>query len=226
MSAADIARLISSAEISAGEIRRAAVHLSKPLRTALFSESSPEHRTASGKFFEALVYEILLAEGERNDAVSRIAAKLNDAEYAAFDRFSKDGLWYSRTGEIQFRVDGRVAAEVDFLVSCSDNTLVFGEVALHADSAALSKEAAAKKILLKKFCDAAGLERDVQFIFVTTKETNMSWIEEGDAFSVIEDGDTLWQKIHVNEVLHKKRSPAMSKKRADGKELFKMNKDS
>ncbi|HJJ31057.1 MAG TPA: hypothetical protein O0X97_02280 [Methanocorpusculum sp.] len=221
MSAADIARLISSAEISAGEIRRAAVHLSKPLRTALFSENSPEHRTASGKFFEALVYEILLTEGETSDEVFRIAAKLNDAEYAPFDRFSKDGLWYSRTGEIQFRVDGRAAAEVDFLVSCSDNTLVFGEVTLHADTAALAKEAADKKILLKKFLDAAGIERQVQFVFVTTKETDTSWLEEGDACSIIEDGENLWRRIHVNEVLHKKRSPAASSKRADGKELFK-----
>ena len=221
MSAADIARLISSAEISAGEIRRAAVHLSKPLRAALFSETSPEHRTASGKFFEALVYEVLLAEGERNDAVNSIAAKLNDAEYAAFDRFSKDGLWYSKTGEIQFRVDGRVAAEVDFLVSCSDNVLVFGEVTLHADTAALSKEVAAKKILLKKFCDAAGIKRDVQFVFVTTRETDTSWIKEGDSCAVIEEGDKLWKNIHVNEVLHKKRAPAVSVKRLDGKELFK-----
>ena len=64
MSAAEIAALLNSAEVTGGEIRRAAIHLPKPLRAALYDETSSEHRTASGKFFEALVYEILLAESE------------------------------------------------------------------------------------------------------------------------------------------------------------------
>ncbi|HJJ86830.1 MAG TPA: hypothetical protein O0X17_00650, partial [Methanocorpusculum sp.] len=81
MSAAEVAELLNNAEIFSGEIRRAAIHLPKPTRAALYDEESPLHRSAAGEFFEALVYEILLQEGESSPAVETIAAKFSDALY-------------------------------------------------------------------------------------------------------------------------------------------------
>ena len=221
MSASDVARLISSAAVSNSEIRRAAVHLPKPLREALFSEESPKHRSASGMFFEGLIYEILLAESETSPVIKQVAAKLNDAEYVPFDRFAKDGLWYSRNGELQFRIHGRAAAEVDFLVLCADDTLVFGEATLRPEtSSELETEVAYKKELLKTFLDKENLPYAVQFVLAAPKKTDVTWLSEEDAYCFVDAGDELWKRIHVNEVLHKKRSPAPSKKRVDGKVLF------
>ncbi|MDO5847786.1 MAG: hypothetical protein Q4Q20_05810 [Methanocorpusculum sp.] len=226
MSAEDVARLITDAEISNSEIRRAAVHLPKPLRAALFSETAAEHRTAEGMFFEALVYEILLAEGDADPQIARIAAKLNDAEYVSYDRFAKDGLWYTKNGEIQFRVRGKAAAEVDFLVLCADDILVFGEISLKPDvSPGFEKEVLSKKELLRRFLDDAGLSYGVEFVFVTPVSVASESYEGAfprlaDAVCVVEDGNMLWKRVHVNEVLHKKRSPAPSAKRVGGREIF------
>ena len=229
MSAADVARLIADAEISNSEIRRAAVHLPKPLRAALFSETAAEHRTAEGMFFEALVYEILLAEGDGDPQIAQIAAKLHDAEYVPYDRFAKDGLWYTKNGEIQFRVRGKAAAEVDFLVLCKDDTLVFGEISLKPDvSPGFEKEVQSKKELLRRFLDDAGLSYGVEFVFVTpvsaasaaSGSLGGAFPQFADALCVVEGGNTLWKRVHVNEVLHKKRSPAPSVKRVGGRVIF------
>jgi len=222
MSASQIAQLISTAEISNSEIRRAAVHLSKPLRASLFSETSAEHRSASGKFFEALVYEVLLARAEPADFVAKIAAKLNDAEYHGFDRFTQDGLWYSRDGEILFRLHKKVVAEVDFLVLCTDNTLVFGEVTINPESIpSLIAEAEEKKQLLHSLCKQAGIPYTIEFVLVTTSCLEAKpELSDSDAFCCIEKGNTLWKEVHVNEILHKKRAPFPCEKRVDGRLLF------
>ena len=226
MSAADVARLITDAEISKSEIRRAAVHLPKPPRAALFSETAAEHRTAEGMFFEALVYEILLAEGDADPKIAQIAAKLHDAEYVPYDRFAKDGLWYTKNGEIQFRVRGKAAAEVDFLVLCKDDTLVFGEISLKPDvSPGFEKEVQSKKELLRRFLDDAGLSYGVEFVYVTPVFFGPgsfvgAILQFADALCVVEEGNTLWKRVHVNEVLHKKRSPAPSMKRVGGRVIF------
>ncbi|HJJ36014.1 MAG TPA: hypothetical protein O0X27_02430 [Methanocorpusculum sp.] len=222
MSASQIAQLISTAEISNSEIRRAAAHLSKPLRASLFSETSAEHRSASGKFFEALVYEVLLARADSADSVAKIAAKLNDAEYHEFDRFTKDGLWYSHDGEILFRIHKKVVAEIDFLVLCTDNTLVFGEVTINPESIpSLLQEAEEKKQLLRMLCEQANLPYTIEFMLVTTSCPDQKpYLADGDAFCCIENGNALWKNVHVNEILHKKRAPAPCKKRVDGRTLF------
>ncbi|HJJ55167.1 MAG TPA: hypothetical protein O0X50_03675 [Methanocorpusculum sp.] len=222
MSAPQIAQLISSAGISNSEIRRAAVHLSKPLRASLFSELSAEHRSASGKFFEALVYEILLAESATADSIDKIAAKLNDAEYQEFDRFTKDGLWYSKDGEILFRVHKKVVAEMDFLVLCKDRTLVFGEVTINPETIpSLIREAEEKKQLLHTLCEQAGLSYTIEFVLVTASYPDIDpELADEDAWCCIEHGNTLWKHVHINEILHKKRAPVSCEKRVDGRLLF------
>lgn len=222
MSASQIAQLISTAEISNSEIRRATVHLSKPLRASLFSETSAEHRSASGKFFEALVYELLLATSNTTRTVDRIAAKLNDAEYHEFDRFTKDGLWYSKDGEILFRIHKKVVAEVDFLVLCTDNTLVFGEVTINPESIpSLLLEAEKKKQFLHTLCKQGNLPYTIEFLLVTASSPDQKpELADGDAFCCIENGNNMWNNVHINEILHKKRSPVPCEKRVDGRTLF------
>ena len=213
MSAAEIAALLSNAEVTGGEIRRAAIHLPKPLRAALYDETSPEHRTASGKFFEALVYEILLAESEAAPAVSSIAAQMSDAQYVPYDKYAKDGLWYSKDGGIRFKVSGRVAAEVDFLVKTADGVRIFGEVIVNpAKAGHLASEVAEKRSLLERLYGC-----EVQFLLVCAEPVKEpKYLRESDAVAVLESGNLLYQRLHPNEVLHKKSAPAKSTRRVDG----------
>ena len=213
MSAAEIAGLLTAAEISSGEIRRAAIHLPKPLRAALYDETSREHRTAVGEFFEALVYEILFSAGEASPAVSSVAAKLSDAHYVPYDKYAKDGLWYSKDGGIRFKVQARVAAEIDLLVKTADGVRVFGEVVVNpAKAANLASEVAAKRALLERLYGGP-----VQFLFVCANPVKeLKFLQETDAAVVIADGHLHYQRLHPNEVLHKKSAPAKSTKRVDG----------
>lgn len=213
MSAAEIAALLQHAEVTGGEIRRAAIHLPKPLRAALYDETSPEHRTATGRFFEALVYEILIAESEVSPVVETVAAKMTDARYVPYDKYSKDGLWYSKDGEIRFKVSGRVAAEVDFLVKTADSIRVFGEVIVNpAKACHLASEVTEKRALLERLYDC-----EIQFLLVCAKPVKeLKYLRETDAAVTLDAGHLLYQQIHPNEVLHKKSAPAKSTRRVDG----------
>lgn len=212
MSAAEVAELLNNAEISSGEIRRAAIHLPKPTRAALYDEESPLHRSAAGEFFEALVYEILLQEGEVSPAVDSVAAKFSDALYVPYDKYAKDGLWYSKDGGIRFKVNGRVAAEVDFLVKTSDGIRVFGEVIVNPAKAGIASEVSLKRELLERLYGC-----DIQFLLVCANPVReLKFLRDCDSSVVIEDGNLLYRRLHPNEVLHKKSAPAKSTKRVDG----------
>ena len=213
MSAAEIAALLRNAEVTGGEIRRAAIHLPKPLRASLYDETSREHRTAEGKFFEAFVYEMLLAEAEQSDSVVSVAAKLSDACYVPYDKYAKDGLWYSKDGGIRFKVSGRVAAEVDFLVKTADGIRIFGEVIVNpAKAGNLASEVAEKRALLERL-----YECEVQFVLVCAEQVKEpKYLRETDSVVVLESGHLMYQRLHPNEVLHKKSAPAKSTRRVDG----------
>jgi len=209
MTAETIACLLSEAEVTAGEIRRAVVHLPKPLRKCLYDPESPEHKTAEGTFFESLVYEMLLQEGEQNPEIVSIVAKFGDAEYVPYDKYSHDGLWYSKDGGIRFKVRGNVAAEMDFLVKTADGMRIFGEVIvnpLHATG--IEKEVKMKTELLKRLYGD-----EVGFVLVTASPLQNQF---SGASCVIPEGNTAYLKVHSGEVLAKKLSPAPSTKRIDG----------
>ena len=77
MSASEIAALLSHAEITPQYIRHAVHHLTKPERSILYDAAHPLHRSVSGKYFEAVVYELLLGCAEHSDAIVSIAAKFS-----------------------------------------------------------------------------------------------------------------------------------------------------
>ena len=215
MSAKETAQLLGDAEITPAEIRKAVFHLNKPDRAVLYDAASLNHKSAVGKFFEALIYEILLTEGENSPAIEKIAAKLADAKDIPDDKFAPDGLWYSRDGEIRFKIKGRVAAEVDFLLRTSDGVLVFGEVAA-AKPKGFAAELAKKKELL------AGIYRcPVQAVVVLPRAPRgaLPCLDDGDAYAVVK-GDDAYMRVMASEVLKRNLSPTASGKRVDGRELF------
>jgi len=214
MSASEIASLLNNAEITLSEIRKAVFHLTKPDRADLYNAEATNHKSAAGKFFEALVYEILLTDGETSPAIEKIAAKLSDAKDIADDKFAPDGLWYSRDGEIRFKIKGRVAAEVDFLIKTADGVLVFGEVAA-SKTKGFAAEMAMKKELLEGLyhCKTEGI--------IVVPHTMHRRFDESDKITyAVVRGDESYQKVLASEVLKRNLSPTASTKRVDGRFIF------
>lgn len=215
MSASEIAALLSHAEITPLFIRHAVHHLTKPERSILYDTAHPLHRSVSGKYFEAVVYELLLGCAEHSDAIVSIAAKFSDAEYLPYDKYAPDGLWYSRDGGIRFRVDGKVAAEMDLLVKTSDGVRVFGEVIINPSGVrGFRSEISAKKKLL------ADLYGDpVQFLMVLAEvppSGSVRCVGGSDAYAVISGGLQSYTLVHPGEVMKRKLSPSVSTKRVPG----------
>ncbi len=216
MSAAEIAGLLSRADVTPAHVRRAVHHLTKPERAVLYDEGTPLHRSAAGKFFEALVYELLLSAAEDAPCVVSVAAKMSDAVFVPFDTYAPDGLWYSRDGGIRFKVGGKVAAEMDLLVKTADGVRVFGEVITNpAGARGFRGEIAAKKKLLT---DLYG--DPVEFLMVLSAVPpagGLRCLSDEDAYVVVPDGDMRYTAVHPGEVMKRKLSPAASTKRVDGR---------
>ena len=215
MSASEVAGLLSAEEVTLSHIRRAVHHLPKSCRAVLYDEAHPLHPSAVGEFFEALSYELLLSASEDSPSVVSIAAKLADAVYIPYDKYSPDGLWYSRDGGIRFKMKGRVAAEMDLLIKTSDGVRIFGEVISGStETKRFLSEIAAKKSLLSEIYGDP-----VEFLLVLPYEphSGLRCVGENDAFAVISGGDTLYRNVHKSEVMMRKLSPAKSSKRVDGR---------
>lgn len=215
MSASEVAGLLSGEEITLSHIRRAVHHLSKQNRAVLYDEDHPLHPSAAGEFFEALSYELLLSASEHAACINSVVAKLADACFVPCDKYSPDGLWYSRDGGIRFKVNGRIAAEVDLLVKTSDGVRIFGEVVSGSGGTKgfLSEIAAKKSLLSEIYGD------QVEFLLVLPYEphSGLRCVGENDAFSVIPDGDTFYRNVQKSEVMMRNLSPVKSSKRVDGR---------
>ncbi|HJK79245.1 MAG TPA: hypothetical protein O0Y06_03015 [Methanocorpusculum sp.] len=217
MSAAGVADLLSHAEITPAHIRYAVHHLTKPERAVLYDAANPLHRSVTGKYFEALVYELLLGSAECSDAVVSVAAKFSDAVFVPYDKYSPDGLWYSRDGGIRFRVSGKVVAEMDLLIKTTDGVRVFGEVIINPSGVrGFRSEISAKKKLL------ADLYGDpVEFLMVLAAAPpagGVRCLDGSDAYAVVTGGDHSYEMVHPGEVMKRKLSPSASTKRVDGKD--------
>jgi hypothetical protein len=217
MSAAEVSELLSHAKITPSHIRHAIHHLTKPERAMLYDVINPLHRSATGKYFEALVYELLLTQAEKSDAIVSIAAKFSDAEFVPYNKYAGDGLWYSRDGSIRFKVRGKIAAEIDLLIKTADGIRVFGEVSINPSSIhGFRSEISAKKKLL---ADIYGDPVEFLMVLATISSTsNAMYFEKSDAYVIILGGDHTYKMIHPSEVMRRKLSLAASTKRIDGKD--------
>jgi hypothetical protein len=119
-------------------------------RKKLFSPDIEPMRTAEGRWFEAIVYEMFLDIAQKTDRIKYIARKGADAPRAgAQARLGQNGVFYSKYGDITFRGNGQDLAEFDLILVDSDNNVSFGEVVTSpADLKEFEIEIAFKKRLL------------------------------------------------------------------------------
>jgi len=125
-------------------------HMNKIERKKLFSPDIEPMRTAEGRWFEAIVYEMFLEISKKSDTIKYLAMKGADAPDRRENvRMGQNGLFYSKYGDITIRGNGQDLAEFDMLLVDSDNHIAFAEVVTSpADLREFEVEIAFKKRLL------------------------------------------------------------------------------
>ena len=125
-------------------------HMNQIERKKLFSPDIEPMRTAEGRWFEAIVYEMFLEIAKKSDTIKYLAMKGADAPHKREEvRLGQNGIFYSKYGDITVRGNGQDLAEFDLLLVDSDNRVVFAEVVTsHADLKEFEQEIAFKKKLL------------------------------------------------------------------------------
>jgi len=129
---------------------RAIRHISTIERHKLFSPDIEHMRTAEGRWFEAIVYEMFLDAAETTDEIAGVAVKGADAPRGRRNiHLGQNGFFYSRNGDITIRGNGQDLAEFDLLLVDNDKQIAFGEVVTSpSDLKEFEKEIEYKKRLL------------------------------------------------------------------------------
>ena len=125
-------------------------HMNKIERKKLFSPDLEPMRTAEGRWFEAIVYEMFLDISKKSNTIKYLAMKGADAPSRRENvQIGQNGLFYSKYGDITVRGNGQDLAEFDMLLVDSDNHVAFAEVVTSpADLKEFEVEIAFKKRLL------------------------------------------------------------------------------
>lgn len=104
-------------------------HLSRAERAKLFSPDIEKMRTAEGRWYEAIIYELFVEISKNTDAINYLALKGADAPRGGRNaRLGQNGIFYSRSGDITIRGNGQDLAEFDLLMVDGDNQVTFAEV--------------------------------------------------------------------------------------------------
>lgn len=125
-------------------------HMNKLERKRLFSPDLEPMRTAEGRWFEAIVYEMFLDISKKTPAIKYLAMKGADAPKNCEEvKVGQNGMFYSKYGDITIRGNGQDLAEFDMLLVDSDNHVAFAEVVTSpSDLKEFEIEIAYKKKLL------------------------------------------------------------------------------
>ena len=108
---------------------RAIRHLKKIEKQQLFSDDISTMRAAEGRWFESLMYELLLEFSRKSTNIQYIVRKGADAPFPSIlAKFGQNGLYFSNRGDINIRGNGQDIAEVDMLFVGGDGQIGFGEV--------------------------------------------------------------------------------------------------
>ena len=108
---------------------RALRHLRPADRKKLFSTDIPEMRTAEGRWFEAIAYEMILDLSLKTNLILSVVARGADGPAKVQRaRLGQNGLFYSNIGDIKVRGNGQDLAEVDLVLVDHTGALTFGEI--------------------------------------------------------------------------------------------------
>ena len=141
-------------------------HLSKAERHKLFSADIEHMRTAEGRWYEAIIYELFRELSPRTEAIRHLALKGDDAPRGRRNAsLGQNGLFYSRCGDITIRGNGQDLAEFDLLLVDGEGLISFAEVLTSpSDLKEFEQEIDYKRKLLGYLFD----QRRVPFLLVSS----------------------------------------------------------
>ncbi|HWQ66359.1 MAG TPA: hypothetical protein VN372_05765 [Methanospirillum sp.] len=145
---------------------RAVRHLSRVERKNLFSDEISFMKSAEGRWFEMISYELFLDLASKTDTIRSVVLKGDDVRgKKELPALGQDGFFYSRNGDITIRGNGQDLAEFDQLLMKKDGSLVFVEVVTSpADLRDFMQEIYYKKQLIRYLFN----QKAVTFILVTS----------------------------------------------------------
>jgi hypothetical protein len=141
-------------------------HMNRLERKKLFSPDIEPMRTAEGRWFEAIIYEMFLDISKKSDRIKYLARKGSDAPTVReLAKIGQNGIFYSRYGDIVIRGNGQDLAEFDLLIVTSDNEVAFAEVVTSpSDLKEFEQEIHYKKELLGYLYD----QKRVPFLLISS----------------------------------------------------------
>lgn len=129
---------------------RAIDHLNHIDRKHLFSDEISDMRTAEGRWFEGLIYEIMCELAQKTDLIGGIVMKGPDMIYARKpSKPTINGTCYSKRGDLKVKGNSQDLAEIDLIIIDNEGRLAFAEIITSgSDLKDFEKEIAFKKRLL------------------------------------------------------------------------------
>ena len=104
-------------------------HLTKAEKQKLSSEDISFLRSAEGRWYEFIMYELFLDVARSNSAIKKMVLKGNDAPKKRIQpRLGQNGFFYSRNGDITIRGNGQDLAEFDLVMVQMNGSIVIVEV--------------------------------------------------------------------------------------------------
>lgn len=145
---------------------RAIRHLSKKERQNLSSDEISFMRSAEGRWFEMISYELFLDLAGKTPAIKEVILKGADVRgKKEIPALGQDGFYYSRNGDITIRGNGQDLAEFDLLLRKRDGSLVFVEVVTSpSDLKDFMQEIYYKKQMIRYLFN----QKAVTFILITS----------------------------------------------------------
>ncbi|MCP1662256.1 MAG: hypothetical protein D5R99_01460 [Methanocalculus sp. MSAO_Arc1] len=152
---------LQEANAGRAEALHALRHLPLKIRQGLTSGEYEIRRRSEGRFFEAIIYELLRSVAAAHGGIARLAAWGADAPPPSK---TKQGIRYSRDGGIRICSAGALAAEIDLLFADTEGRIYFGEAATtHPPPALFRAEVERKRALIREL---AG-EQPVHFLYIS-----------------------------------------------------------
>ncbi|MDD3406714.1 MAG: hypothetical protein PHP13_01375 [Methanomicrobium sp.] len=154
--------------------RRAIRHLKKLEKGQLFSDEISQMRAAEGRWYESLIYEMLLELSGRTDRIKYVVRKGADAPFPPIEiRLGQNGMFYSNRGDINIRGNGQDIAEFDILFIDDQNRICFCEI---VTSASDLKDMEAEVIYKKKLLGYLYGQATVPFVLFSSVDISRSSI--------------------------------------------------
>ncbi|TAJ44283.1 hypothetical protein CUJ86_07640 [Methanofollis fontis] len=190
---------------------KATRHLRKSEKKYLFSEDISLMRTAEGRWYEGLIYEMLLEVVKECDLIKGIIRKGADAPYVRQKiTQNQNGMFYSNYGDIKVRGNGQDLAEVDLMFVDRQNTVGFGEI---VTSPSDLKEFEAEIIFKKRLIGYLFGQPIVPFVLISSVDISRNSVvqrlmKEPDSVLIITAScEQIKRALNPREIRYRPRKP-------------------